>query len=308
MTDAPICDYEGSDYRTRFWEGQGRQYEDAVERLAIRRLLPPTGELLMDLGAGYGRLADMYDGYRRVVLFDYSRSQLEYARSQLGDGRFIYVAGDFYRLPFVSGLFDAITQVRVIHHAADAPAVFEQVRRVLRPVGVYLLEFASKRHLKAIGRYLLRRQSWSPFDREPVEFAELNFDFHPAWMREQLVAAGFVPGRTLTVSHFRVEFLKRWVPTRWLVALDSLAQHTGRWWQLTPSVFLRSRAAAAGPTAPADAFFCCPACRASLPTPPALWQGLPPADGELECPGCGARWPVRGGIYDFKPAPADPQP
>jgi SAM-dependent methyltransferase len=308
MTAAPICDYEGSDYRTRFWEGQGRQYEDAVERLAIGRLLPPTGELLMDLGAGYGRLADMYHGYRRVVLFDYSHSQLEYARSQLGDGRFVYVAGDFYRLPFVAGLFDAITQVRVIHHAADVPAVFEQVRRVLRPVGVYLLEYASKHHLKAIGRYLLRRQSWSPFDHQPVEFAELNYDFHPAWMREQLRAAGFVPGRTLTVSHFRVGFLKRRVPTRWLVALDSLAQHTGRWWQLTPSVFVRSRAAAEGPTAPADAFFCCPDCRASLPTPSALWQGLPPAEEELACPGCGARWPVRGGIYDFKPAVADPLP
>ena len=130
----PICDYENSDYRTRFGK-TGREYEDAVERIAIKRLLPPTGELLMDLGAGYGRLADMYAGYRRVVLFDYSRSQLEYARSQLGDERFVYVVGDFYRLPFVAGLFDTINQVRVIHHAADAPAVLAQVRRVLRPVG-----------------------------------------------------------------------------------------------------------------------------------------------------------------------------
>jgi ubiquinone/menaquinone biosynthesis C-methylase UbiE len=300
MPTAPICDYEGSDYRTRFWEGQGRQYEDAVERLAIGRLLPPTGELLMDLGAGYGRLVDMYDGYRRVVLFDYSRSQLAYARSQLGDGRFVYVAGDFYRLPFVAGLFDAITQVRVIHHAADVPAVFEQVRRVLRPVGVYLLEFASKRHLKAIGRYLLRRQSWSPFDHQPVEFAELNFDFHPTWIREQLKAAGFVPGRTLTVSHFRIEFLKRRVPTRWLVALDSLAQHTGRWWQLTPSVFARSRAAAEGPTASPGAFFACPNCQTPLPAPTTLGQVLDDVDELLACSGCRSRWALRDGIYDFK--------
>ncbi len=300
MITAPICDYEGSDYRTRFWEGQGRQYEDAVERLAIGRLLPPAGDLLMDLGAGYGRLADMYDGYRRVVLFDYSRSQLEYARSQLGDGRYIYVAGDFYRLPFVAGLFDAITQVRVIHHAADVPAVFEQVRRALRPVGVYLLEFASKRHLKAIGRYLLRRQSWSPFDHQPVEFAELNFDFHPAWMREQLRAAGFVPGRTLTVSHFRVGFLKQRVPIRWLVALDSLAQHTGRWWQLTPSVFVRSRAAAEGPVASPDAFFACPDCQTPLPAPPVLGRKLDDVDELLTCTGCRSSWALRDGIYDFK--------
>ena len=302
MTDQPICDYENSDYRTRFWEGQGREYEDAVERIAIGRLLPPTGELLMDLGAGYGRLADMYTGYRQVVLFDYSRSQLAYARSQLGDNRFIYVAGDFYKLPFVPGLFDTINQVRVIHHAADAPAVFHQVRRVLRPVGVYLLEFASKQHLKAIGRYLLRRQSWSPFDREPVEFVELNFDFHPAWVREQLMAAKLVPGHPLTVSHFRIALLKRWIPTRWLVTLDSLAQHTGRWWQLTPSVFTRSRATVEGPVAAADAFFACPECQAPLPTPPTIHRHLPPADEDLECPGCSRKWPVRDGIYNFKQA------
>lgn len=305
MSTAPICDYEGSDYRTRFWEDQGRDYEDAVERLAISRLLPLTGELLLDVGAGYGRLADLYDGYRRVVLFDYSRSQLEYARSQLGDDRFIYVAGDFYRLPFVTGLFDAITQIRVIHHAADAPALLAQLRRVIRPVGVFLLEFANKRHLKAIGRYFLRRQHWSPFDHQPVEFAELNFDFHPSWIRAQLRAAGFVPGRTVTVSHFRVGFLKRWLPTRLLVALDSLAQPTGRWWQLTPSVFVRSRATSAGTLAPADAFFCCPNCQNPLPTPPGVWQGLAPADQELNCSGCGAVWAIRSGIYDFKPAAAD---
>ena len=300
MSERPICDYENSDYRTRFWEGQGREYEDAVERIAINRLLPSTGELAMDLGAGYGRLANEYDGYRRVVLFDYSRSQLEHARSQLGDGRYIYVAGDFYKLPFVAGLFDTINQVRVIHHAADAPAVFRQVRRVLRPVGTYLLEFANKQHLKAIGRYMLQRQDWSPFEREPVEFVELNFDFHPAWIREQLRASGLVPGRTLTVSHFRMEFLKRRVPTRWLVALDSLVQHSGRWWQLTPSVFVRSRATADGPTASPDAFFACPDCQTPLPTPPTILHEILPPEDDLVCPDCDRRWPVRDGIFIFK--------
>lgn len=303
MTRPPICDYEDSDYRTRFWEGQQREYEDAVERIAMRRLLPPCGEMLLDLGAGYGRLADLYTGYKRVVLFDYSRSQLLYARRQLADdGRFIFVAGDFYQLPFVSGLFDAIIQVRVIHHAADAPAVFGQVRRVARPVAVYLLEFANKQNLKAIGRYLLRRQDWSPFDRQPVEFVELNFDFHPVWIREQLTRVGFCPGRSLTVSHLRMGWLKRRVPTRWLVALDSLVQHTGRWWQLSPSVFVRSRATASGPTAPDGAFFVCPNCGARLPTPGDLLQGLPMADEDLVCPDCAQVWPVRDGIFDFKGA------
>lgn len=302
MTDPRICDYEGSDYRTRFWEDQGRQYEDSVERIAIRRLLPSTGELLMDLGAGYGRLADLYNGYRRVVLFDYSHSQLVYARSQLGDERFVYVAGNFYQFPFVSGLYDAINQVRVIHHAADVPALLAEVRRVMRPVGMYLLEFANKQNLKAIGRYLLRRQSWSPFAREPIELVNMNFNFHPAWMREQLAGNDLIPGRTLTVSHFRVSLLKRVVPLPWLVAADSLAQRTGRWWQLTPSVFVASRSTAAGPSAPENGFFACPICQTAIDTPTTLLQGRPPEDGELVCTECGRGWPVQDGVYNFKPA------
>ena len=304
MARPAICDYENSDYRTRFWEDQGREYEDAVERVAIRRLLPSTGELLMDIGAGYGRLADVYSGHRHVVLLDYSRSQLAYARSQWGDGpRFLYVAGDFYRLPFVAGLFDTITQIRVIHHAADVPDVLAQIRRVLRPVGTFVLEFANKQNLKAIGRYLLGRQTWSPFDRRPVEFVELNFDFHPAWMRQQLAESSFCPGRTLTVSHLRIPLLKRLVPIRWLVAFDRWAQPTGRWWQLSPSVFVRSRATAGGPIAPEGAFFACPDCQTPLPTPADLWE---PADQDLVCPSCRRTWPVRDGVYLFKDVdPAD---
>jgi SAM-dependent methyltransferase len=290
----PICDYEGSDYRARFWENQGRDYEDKVERVALRRLLPPAGDTLLDVGAGFGRLADEYGGYERVVLFDYSRSLLREARDRLGhDPRFLYVAGNWYDLPFVDGFFETLVQVRTLHHAADAPALFRELSRVTRPGGVYVLEFASKHNLKAMLRYGLGRQAWSPYEREPVEFVDLNFDFHPAWIREQLTEAGFAPQETLTTSHFRFAPLKRLVPTGWLVALDSAIQRSGAWWQLTPSVFVRSRHDAAAPAAPPDGFFACPVCRAPL---------AEPAGELLVCanPACGRRWRVENGLYDFK--------
>ena len=34
----PVCDYEGSCYQTEFWEQGGREYEDRVERIALRHL------------------------------------------------------------------------------------------------------------------------------------------------------------------------------------------------------------------------------------------------------------------------------
>ncbi len=294
MSDTPpVCDYEGSNYRERFWQNQGRDYEDRVERVALRRLMPPDGSTLLDVGAGFGRLADEYRGYERVVLFDYSRSLLREAQDHLRDDpRYLYVAGNWYSLPFVDGLFDTLVQVRTLHHAADAPALFGELSRVAGPSAAYVLEFASKHNLKAMLRYGLGRQKWSPYDHEPVEFVELNYDFHPAWIRRQLREAGFEPGETLTTSHFRFAPIKRLVPTGWLVGLDSAIQRTGAWWQLTPSVFVHSRAGD-GPAAPSGAFFACPTCRTPLGEP---------QDGRLICsnPACGHRWRVEDELYDFK--------
>ncbi|MEN8098158.1 MAG: methyltransferase domain-containing protein [Chloroflexota bacterium] len=295
-----IIDYEGSDYRTRFWEGQGREYEDAVERVALRKLLPQSGKLLLDLGAGFGRLANMYHQHDRVVLFDFSRSQLQYARERWGDDRFLYVAGDFYRLPLATGLFDTITQIRVLHHVKDVPALFAQLQRTIRPGGTYILEFANKRNLKAIGRYLLRRQDWSPFDRDPVEMSELHFNFHPSWTRNELRSAGFEIERQITISHFRLGLLKRYVPLQLLAGLDSLIQPTGAWWQLSPSVVIKSVAEAKGSGAGEDEFFVCPGCQNPLTTPTWVMERTEPQDGELICDACQARWEIRNGIFVFK--------
>ena len=296
MAQRSICDYEGSAYRTEFWV-EGREYEDTVERAALHHLLPATGRRLVDIGAGYGRLAPLYSGYDEVVFFDYALSQLRQAQELWGEAgpdgrpRYIYVAGDFYDLPFSSGLFDTVTIVRVLHHAADAPAVLRGVAQILAPGGALVLEFANKRNLKAILRYLLRRQDWSPFDWDPVEFVELNLNFHPAWMRERLAEVGLQVRKLRTVSHFRLDLLKRVAPTDLLVTLDRLFQPTGALWQLTPSVFVHCEADAGKPAAPEGAFFRCTICGSTL---------LVDKDETLSCTDCGARFAVRGGIYDFK--------
>lgn len=296
----PVCDYEGSDYQTSFWDKGGREYEDRTEAIALKRLLPSNGRLMLELGAGAGRNTPRYRGFDRVILLDYSRTQLEQAQQRLGKSdKYIYVAADAYRLPFVDGLFDAATMIRVLHHMADAPKVLGQVKNVLRSGGVFILEFANKLNLKAIARYLLGRQTWNPFSLEPVEFAALNFDFHPKAIRSWLKSLGFSIEKTLTLSHFRVGVLKRMVPTGILVSLDSLFQWTGAFWQLTPSVFIRACKTVKNPhgieTRPALAnptlIFKCPDCGS---------YGLENYRTYLECLNCGKKWEFRDGIYDFR--------
>ena len=62
-------DYEGSGYRTDFWEGQGREYEDLTERIALRRLLPANGRRIVHLGAGFGRMTGELGGYDQIFFF-----------------------------------------------------------------------------------------------------------------------------------------------------------------------------------------------------------------------------------------------
>src|SRR5574340_587253 len=150
-SERPICDYEGSDYQASFWEQGGREYEDRVEAVALRRLLPARGNLLLELGAGAGRNTPRYGGFQRVVLLDYSRTQLEQAQSRLGPSpRCVFVAADIYRLPFVQGVFDAATMIRVLHHMAEPLAALQQVRNVLKPEATFILEFANKKNLKCV--------------------------------------------------------------------------------------------------------------------------------------------------------------
>jgi ubiquinone/menaquinone biosynthesis C-methylase UbiE len=293
----PVCNYEGSDYQTSFWDKGGREYEDRTEAIALKRLLPKGGRLMLELGAGAGRNTPRYLGFDRIVLNDYSRTQLEQAQARLGKSdKYIYVAADVYHLPFVDGLFDGATMIRVLHHMADVPKALEQIRNVMSPNGTFILEFANKLNLKAILRYLLGKQKWNPFTLEPVEFVELNFDFHPRAVKHWLKELGFSVERVLTLSHFRVGFLKRIVPTGILVFFDSIFQWTGALWQLTPSVFVKAvggNQASGGVKRELSVleFFKCPDCGHS-----------PLVDGSdhLECSNCKKKWEFKDGIYDFR--------
>jgi SAM-dependent methyltransferase len=293
----PICDYDGSDYQVSFWDKGGREYEDQTEAIALKRLLPRSGHLLLEVGAGAGRNTPRYQGFERVVLLDYSLSQLEEAREKLGAAdRYLYVAANIYRLPFVDDLFECGTMIRTLHHMTDAPRALLQVRNALQPGATFILEFANKMNLKAILRYAFRRQPWNPFSQEPVEFVRLNFNFHPKAVRGWLAELGFFIERTLTVSHFRLDILKRIVPLQVLVTLDALLQWSGGLWQLTPSVFVKAVLGTVGAVQiPEDSthWFKCPTCS---------YTPLQKEATHLLCQGCGLKWPVRAGIFDFREA------
>jgi SAM-dependent methyltransferase len=289
MKQSPrICDYEGSPYRRVFWEDADRAYEDSAERLAVRALLPPTGRSLLDIGAGFGRLVDEYTGYPQVVLLDYARSMLDDARSRHGD-RCTYVCADLYRLPFATGALDTVVQVRVLHHVEHIEDAFAEVARVLPSVGSYLLEFANKRHLKAIARHLTRRQVENPFDERPYEFVPLNWDFHPAHIERAMRAAGLFIAARRAVSQFRLPALKRLVGPASLARVDAAFGGPLAPLALAPSQFVRAVRHGAPPAV--DGLWRCPACG---------HEPLVETGDAVPCPSCGRVWPIVDGVYIFR--------
>jgi ubiquinone/menaquinone biosynthesis C-methylase UbiE len=295
MTQPPICDYEGSPYQSVFWEQADRRYEDLSEAFALRALLPPGGEILLELGAGAGRNTQRYSGYKHIVLVDYSLSQLEQAQLRLADSsRFTYVAANIYNLPFSSSHFDAATLIRTLHHMTNPSAALKEIRRTLQPGAFFLMEYANKRNAKSILRFLLKHQDWNPFSLDQVEFAHLNFNFHPDAIHRYLTDADFSIQQQRTVSHFRSALLKKIFPAGMLARVDSAVGKTGNLFQLSPSVFISARASSSG-EAKSMALFRCPACQSQN-----LSDQRAATNAHLLCTDCGRRWEVRGNIYDFR--------
>lgn len=111
------------------------------DRLGLR-----AGDLLLDLGCGFGRHA--FEGFRRgarVVACDLSAAELKEVRAtfeamhQYGEappkGLAATVNGDATRLPFADGTFDRIIASEVLEHIPDDRAALAELVRVLRPGG-----------------------------------------------------------------------------------------------------------------------------------------------------------------------------
>ncbi len=292
-----VCDYENSPWRTEFW--QGREYEDLAERIALRKLLPPRGARLCEIGAGFGRLAEYYLGYERVILLDYARSMLLQAREKiLSDSRFTlcasrftFVAADLYNLPLADSALDTAVTVRVLHHVADIPRAFAEIARVVRPEGVYVLEHANKRNLKAVLRHVLKRSSTNPFSHEPYEFVKLNFDFHPRYITDHLRVVNFIPRQQLAVSTFRVAALKRIIPAKILATLDSVFQSPLSSLSISPSLFVRAQSHKPGASTLSPTLWRDPACGST---------DIAESQDRLTCRACGRAYPIVDGIIDFK--------
>jgi hypothetical protein len=102
------------------------------------------------------------------------------------------------------------------------------------------MEFANKRHLKAIARWAVRRQRWSPFSEEAHEYLPLHFDRSPQEIKRLVRAAGFRIGALRAVSLFRLGALTSRFSPSVLAALERPLQAPLGPLAIGPSVYLRA--------------------------------------------------------------------
>lgn len=235
------------DYRD-YW--QGRDYEDAAERLAIKRLLHGKHfRHAVDIGGGYGRLCVFLENYAdKVTLTDSSQQQLDIGREFLKDhpeiDRRLMTAQE---LKFKDGEIDLLTIVRILHHIPDPEPAFKEIARVLAPDGYFLMEFANYAHfrnrLKHVvkGKKLpaepvdIRSEAWKARDDTPF------VNHNPKTVIKQLQQAGLEVERVLSVSNLRSPGLKKIVPKSVMLATESLMQKPLARTYFGPSVFFLVR-------------------------------------------------------------------
>ncbi len=163
------------------------------DRLGVR-----PGDLLLDLGCGFGRHA--FEGFRRgarVVACDLALTELREVRAlfeamvEAGEapptGMADTVCGNATRLPFPDATFDRIIASEVLEHIGDDVAALDELARVLKPGGTIGV---------TVPAWLAETICWTLSDEYYAPKAEGGHVriYTESRLRSLLKGAGLVPG------------------------------------------------------------------------------------------------------------------
>lgn len=238
--------YDTFDY-PGYW--QGREYEDQAEKIALKRFLmkipPEKRKSLVDIGGGYGRLAEIYAPlFKKCLLIDPSKRLLKQAQIKLqNDPQVEFKEGRIEDLPAKDGQFDVALLVRVVHHLPYPKKAFLEAYRVLKEGGFLILEFANKIHFLACLRAwnkndFVFRGSLAPINQAIKTEQVVFLNHHPQLIKRILEKIGFRVLEGLSVSNFRHGLCKKLIPQPLLLKLETLTQKPLFGLCFGPSLFL----------------------------------------------------------------------
>jgi len=110
---------------------------------------------LLDLGGGVGRVAGFFAGkVDDITVSDSSKGMIEKCKSINGVK---CVVSPAEKLPFENGIFDKIIIIEAIHHFDDLGKVLAEVKRILKPGGMVIIEEINAKKIPAIAMMVIER-------------------------------------------------------------------------------------------------------------------------------------------------------
>src|SRR5258708_2718626 len=133
--------------------------------------------------------------------------------------------------------------VRVAHHLIEMQDSFEEIYKILKPGGYFILEFANSAHFKSRVRNFVKFRS-VPLGPMQVNVHEKEVTFvnhHPTTVKKLLRQEGFVILSELSVSNFRSPILKRLFSVETLLLWERMTQKFFVPIHFGPSIFILAK-------------------------------------------------------------------
>jgi ubiquinone/menaquinone biosynthesis C-methylase UbiE len=283
--------YEGIEYQD-FWVRDDRKKLHLLEQKLLRKLLPSSGRRILDLGCGYGRLANLYlDRFDEVVLLDGSMSLLREAKQVIGS-RASYIAADINHLPFSGSCFDSILMMRVFHHIEDSARLLNSISAKLAGQGVLVFNYSNKINPKFISRWIRGKTKGNPITLDPAGVGSTFIQHHPRAVENMLHENGFS-----NIFYFGAGVFDK-LPKMLIGGQASVnagaitAPMLGRL-RIAPWMICK----ATHELRPGEEFcariedsLICPACQSPLQS----------TQDMMACSGCSVQYPIEDGIFDLR--------
>jgi ubiquinone/menaquinone biosynthesis C-methylase UbiE len=224
--------YEDFPY-DKFW--QGRDYEDRSEKVAFLNFLKliKKRDKVIDIGGGFGRYVPICaPRFKEYIIAEPSEELLNLAKKKWKNFKNIkYIKAFGQELPFKKNEFDLALLIRVIHHIEDPEEIIKEVYRVLKPKGFFIIEVANKIHFLNRIRAFLRGDFNFKNNLEPIKIGQskenkniIILNHHPKKIISILEKEGFKVWKIVSVSNFRLRFIKKIIPIRVLIFFERIFQ------------------------------------------------------------------------------------
>lgn len=232
-----------------------REYEHKSELIVLSAFLNKIHKIdtIVDIGCGFGRLFLNYSfRAKKIILTDPSIRLLKIAKDTFRKRKnIVYKVSTLQGLPKKIGKkADLAIMVRVIHHIDNANLAFKALNTIIAKGGYLILEFANKRHAKAVIKSFIKGNFGPAGNYETADIRSIKsksgntlpfLNYHPEIIGKLLATHGFEVIDKRSVSNFRSPLVKSMIPLNLLLLLEKLLQKPLAFFDFGPSIFVLAK-------------------------------------------------------------------